>query len=116
MRVSTPSSRVPRRRTKRVSRPALIHQAAFEALEDRALLAAAYDWQSAQIGGGGFVSGVLFSPTQQGLAYARTDVGGASAPSAAAPELSAIAAAFLSFSVDSTTTSTAPRKRAFARL
>jgi autotransporter-associated beta strand protein len=40
-----------------------------------------------------------------------------SAPSAAAPELSAIAAAFLSFSVDSTTTSTTtPRKRAFARL
>lgn len=36
-----------------------------------------YAWSNVRIGGGGFVSGLLFDPTVQGLAYARTDVGGA---------------------------------------
>jgi photosystem II stability/assembly factor-like uncharacterized protein len=35
-----------------------------------------YKWQNATFGGGGFVTGTLFHPTMQGLAYARTDVGG----------------------------------------
>jgi hypothetical protein len=36
-----------------------------------------YHWQSVRIGGGGYVSGLVFDPAEQGLYYARTDVGGA---------------------------------------
>ena len=36
-----------------------------------------YVWNSVAIGGGGFVTGVTFHPHEAGLAYARTDVGGA---------------------------------------
>jgi photosystem II stability/assembly factor-like uncharacterized protein len=39
--------------------------------------AAAYTWDSMAIGGGGFVSAVIPSKTEQGVIYARTDVGGA---------------------------------------
>lgn len=38
---------------------------------------AAYNWRNVVILGGGFVSGVIFSPAEKGLVYARTDVGGA---------------------------------------
>ncbi|MFF4019913.1 1,4-beta-glucanase [Streptomyces sp. NPDC001843] len=37
----------------------------------------AYRWRNAVIGGTGFITGVLFHPTVRGLAYARTDIGGA---------------------------------------
>lgn len=37
----------------------------------------AYTWKNVQISGGGFVSGIVYSPAQQNLIYARTDVGGA---------------------------------------
>ncbi|EEB90475.1 hypothetical protein MPER_11313 [Moniliophthora perniciosa FA553] len=38
----------------------------------------AYTWKNVKIGGGGgFVPGIVFNPTEQGVAYARTDVGGA---------------------------------------
>src|SRR5207302_3968905 len=36
-----------------------------------------YSWKNAQIVAGGFVDGLVFSPAQPGLAYARTDIGGA---------------------------------------
>jgi photosystem II stability/assembly factor-like uncharacterized protein len=40
-------------------------------------VAEAYRFASVRIGGGGFVSGLLYQPTANGLLYARTDVGGA---------------------------------------
>lgn len=36
-----------------------------------------YDWRSVTVGGGGFAPGVVFSPVERGLAYLRTDMGGA---------------------------------------
>ena len=39
--------------------------------------ARAYRFASVRIGGGGFVSGLLYQPAANGLLYARTDVGGA---------------------------------------
>lgn len=36
-----------------------------------------YTWNSVSIGGGGFVTGLIPSKTEQGLIYSRTDVGGA---------------------------------------
>ena len=37
----------------------------------------AYQYHNVTIGGGGFVTGVVFSPAKRGLVYLRTDVGGA---------------------------------------
>ncbi len=39
--------------------------------------AQSYTWDSMAIGGGGYVSAIIPSKTEQGLVYARTDVGGA---------------------------------------
>jgi hypothetical protein len=36
-----------------------------------------YVWKSVQIVGGGFVDGIIFHPTEKGLCYCRTDMGGA---------------------------------------
>ena len=36
-----------------------------------------YVWRKVVIGGGGFSPGIVFSPAEKGLAYLRTDVGGA---------------------------------------
>lgn len=47
------------------------------ALAGSTALAQAYRWQNVAMGGGGFVSAVIPSRTQQNLFYVRTDVGGA---------------------------------------
>jgi len=49
----------------------------IHALSIGMLMAQAYTWKNVAIGGGGFVSGLIFNPSQRGLLYARTDVGGA---------------------------------------
>ena len=41
------------------------------------LSALAYRWKNVVVGGGGFVPGVVFSPVERGLAYLRSDMGGA---------------------------------------
>jgi hypothetical protein len=40
------------------------------------LAAQSYIWRNAEVGGGGFVTGTVFHPTEPGLVYTRTDVGG----------------------------------------
>ncbi|MFJ8333255.1 WD40/YVTN/BNR-like repeat-containing protein [Streptomyces sp. NPDC094437] len=40
-------------------------------------VAPSYRWRNVVVGGTGFVTGVLFHPSVRGLAYARTDIGGA---------------------------------------
>ncbi len=47
------------------------------AAEPAAAATPTYRWRTAVIGGTGFVTGVLFHPSVRGLAYARTDIGGA---------------------------------------
>nr|AVQ10340.1 hypothetical protein [Novosphingobium sp.] len=36
-----------------------------------------YTWSNVRVGGGGFTPGVIFSPVEKGLAYLRSDMGGA---------------------------------------
>ena len=51
--------------------------APIEQLESRVFLSSvAYAFANATIEGGGFVDGIFFSPTQQNVIYARTDIGG----------------------------------------
>jgi hypothetical protein len=43
----------------------------------RKLSSVPYNWKSVQITGGGFVDGIIFHPTEKGVCYCRTDMGGA---------------------------------------
>jgi len=36
-----------------------------------------YEWSNAAISGGGYVPGIIYNQTEEGLVYARTDIGGA---------------------------------------
>lgn len=49
----------------------------FQGSKAKAQATADYDWNNVAIGGGGFVSAIITSKTEQNLVYARTDVGGA---------------------------------------
>ena len=39
-------------------------------------VASHYIWKSVKVGGGGYIPGLIFSPVEHGLAYARSDMGG----------------------------------------
>ncbi|GAA4075518.1 1,4-beta-glucanase [Streptomyces shaanxiensis] len=57
--------------------PSLTGHASAAEPEPAAAAGQAYRWRTAVMGGTGFVTGVLFHPSVRGLAYARTDIGGA---------------------------------------
>src|SRR5215217_2537961 len=42
-----------------------------------AVTATPYAWKNVQIVGGGFIPGIVYSPSVSGLVYVRTDIGGA---------------------------------------
>ncbi|AZM50723.1 xyloglucanase [Streptomyces sp. WAC 06738] len=52
-------------------------QSAEAARSNGKTTAVPYDWRNARIDGGGFVPGIVFNRSEPGLAYARTDIGGA---------------------------------------
>ncbi|MEH3104246.1 MAG: hypothetical protein PGN12_10110 [Sphingomonas phyllosphaerae] len=57
--------------------PILVALALFGATGAAPPPATPYRWQNVVVGGGGFAPGIVFSPVERGLAYLRTDMGGA---------------------------------------
>lgn len=55
---------------------AIVGPVAFGATPAAAVASDPYTFKNVQIGGGGFVPGIIFSQAQQNLIYARTDIGG----------------------------------------
>jgi hypothetical protein len=55
----------------------LVVSLVFLGYEAKAQTTETYEWNNVAIGGGGFVSAIIPSKTEQNLVYARTDVGGA---------------------------------------
>ena len=56
---------------------AVVAQAVTTATPASAASSESYNWRNVEIGGGGFVPGIIFSRAQKDLMYARTDIGGA---------------------------------------
>jgi len=48
-----------------------------QAIVGQKIAAEPYTWKSVQMVGGGFVPGIVFHPTEKGVCYCRTDMGGA---------------------------------------
>ncbi|MEU9288893.1 1,4-beta-glucanase [Streptomyces sp. NPDC048275] len=79
MRTPRPSRRVVLAGTAAAAVPAVpaVPAVAAQARAAGGAVGSGYRWRNAVIGGTGFVTGVLFHPSVRGLAYARTDIGGA---------------------------------------
>lgn len=56
---------------------AVVAQTVTTAAPASAASSESYNWRNVEIGGGGFVPGIIFSQAQKDLIYARTDIGGA---------------------------------------
>src|ERR1044071_2044461 len=56
---------------------ALVGQVLVNSTPARAAASDPYTWKNVNIGGGGFIPGIIFNQSKQGLVYARTDIGGA---------------------------------------
>jgi hypothetical protein len=54
----------------------LVAAVGLSASPAQAAASESYTWKNAEIVGGGFVPGIIFSPAQKDLIYARTDIGG----------------------------------------